>query len=259
MKRAFPVLSSLLETDPEADDVAGAAAPPSRHAGRIPLRLPQSAGGRLPAGRAARRGRGRAGPPVRCPSPPPSWTGWGGCASSGRLRRFLRIFPLPARLHAGAHRGRSAVHRGARAAGPRDGLRDPGAGDRQRAAFPPPRPPAVREEGRRRLAAKIRRLCAAADLAAARRFPSSCSSSAAPALLSRLAARDAGDAGHAAAWRVPRHSPTCTARTGPDADRHDGARVSADLPGAWACGCATSRRRRWRTGCRSTAATSASR
>jgi nicotinate phosphoribosyltransferase len=42
-------------------------------------------------------------------------------------------------------------------------------------------------------------------------------------------------------------------------DRHHGARVPADLTRRWACGCATSRRPRSRPGCRSTAATWASR
>ena len=45
----------------------------------------------------------------------------------------------------------------------------------------------------------------------------------------------------------------------PDPDRHDGTRVPADLPGARRAHCAISRRRRWKTGCRSTAATWASR
>ena len=181
-----------------------------------------------------------------------------------RLRRLPAHLPLPAQVHHGrSRRARSCVITRARPADARDGLRDLRAGyivnELYFRRFD--RTPAL-EEGRARLQrARSPRCATSTHGAAARTIPSSSSTSACAAAFRgdwhdevvATLAREAAAVlqGHLqrAAWRANtrwcRSAPWRTSTCRPS-------RLSA-------CGCATSRRRRWRTGCRNTAATSASR
>ena len=172
---------------------------------------------------------------ARCASRPTSWPTWRAALHQVGLRRLPAHLPVPARLHRrprGRRRARPRDRR-QRAAGARDGVRDLRAGHRQRALLPPLRRDAALAGRARRLAAKVERLRAFAreptratpfeffDFGVRRRFSGEWHREVVTTLQARGAAVLQGHVQRAAG-----------ARPRPGADRHDGARIPADLPGA---------------------------
>ena len=212
------------------------------------------------AGRAAGGGRTSSSITVHAHvSPRKSSPTWRPALHQERLRRLPAHLPFPAALHHGEHRGRhssSIVARGS--ADARDGLRDLRAGHRQRAVLPALRAtPDAGRGGRRRLqrqdraAARFRRRAAARrhpfeffDFGMRRRFSREWHEEVVATLAREVPQYFKGTSNVYLAQAVR-----------PGAHRHHGPRVSADLPGVGRAAAATSRGRRWKTGCRSIAAT----